>query len=190
MTFKIFSRAGLMALILGVFLGICVNVSSVTPSYAQDVETLPCDSKVQKECSPNSGDTAWMLTSVAIVLMMTIPGLALFYGGMVRKKNVGDTVMTSFAITCVVSILWLCFTYSIAFRSGTPFIGGLDRAFLQGIVSDISKGIGNPNPLAPTIPETVYICFQLTFAIITPALIAGAFAERMKFSAMLLFIGF
>jgi Amt family ammonium transporter len=120
---------------------------------------------------------------------MTIPGLGLFYGGMVRKKNVGDTVMTSFAVTCLVSILWLICTYSLAFRSGTPFIGGLDRAFLQGIVSDIAKGIGNPNPLAPTIPETVYICFQLTFAIITPALIAGAFAERMKFSAMLWFIG-
>ena len=120
---------------------------------------------------------------------LTIPGLGLFYGGMVRKKNVGDTVMTSFAITCLVSILWLICTYSLAFRSGTPFIGGLDRAFLQGIVSDIAKGIGNPNPLAPTIPETVYICFQLTFAIITPALIAGAFAERMKFSAMLWFIG-
>jgi Amt family ammonium transporter len=126
---------------------------------------------------------------VALVLLMTIPGLGLFYGGMVRKKNVGDTVMTSFAITCLVSILWLICTYSLAFRSGTPFIGGLDRAFLQGIVSDIAKGIGNPNPLAPTIPETVYICFQLTFAIITPALIAGAFAERMKFSAMLWFIG-
>jgi Amt family ammonium transporter len=148
-----------------------------------------CDAKTLTNCSPNSGDTAWMLTSVAIVLMMTIPGLALFYGGMVRKKNVGDTVMTSFAITCVVSILWLVFTYSIAFRSGTPFIGGLDRAFLQGIVSDISKGIGNPNPLAPTIPETVYSMFQLTFAIITAALIAGSFAERMKFSAMLWFIG-
>jgi Amt family ammonium transporter len=108
---------------------------------------------------------------------------------MVRKKNVGDTVMTSFAITCLVSILWLICTYSLAFRAGTSFIGGLDRAFLQGIVSDISKGIGNANPLAPTIPETVYICFQLTFAVITPALIAGAFAERMKFSAMLWFIG-
>jgi Amt family ammonium transporter len=130
-----------------------------------------------------------MLTSMAIVLMMTIPGLALFYGGMVRKKNLGDTVMTSFAITCLISILWLFFTYSLAFRSGTPFIGGLDRAFLQGIVSDVSKGIGNPNPLAPTIPETVYSMFQLTFAIITAALIAGSFAERMKFSAMLWFIG-
>src|SRR6202035_1323578 len=93
------------------------------------------------------------------------------------------------SITCLISILWLLFTYSIAFRAGTPFIGGFDRAGLQGILSDISTGIGNPNPLAPTIPETVYICFQLTFAIITPALIAGAFAERMKFSAMLWFIG-
>ena len=121
--------------------------------------------------------------------MMTVPGLGLFYGGMVRKKNVGDTVMTSFAITCLITILWVVCTYSLAFRGGSAFIGGFDRAFLQGIVSDISKGIGNPNPLAATIPETVYICFQLTFAIITPALIAGAFAERMKFSSMLWFIG-
>ncbi|HUN50970.1 MAG TPA: ammonium transporter [Candidatus Sulfotelmatobacter sp.] len=144
---------------------------------------------VLTKCTPNSGDTAWMLTSVALVLMMTVPGLGLFYGGMVRKKNVGDTVMTSFAITCLVTVLWAVCTYSMAFTSGTPFVGGLSRAFLQGILSDISTGIGNPNPLAPTIPETVYMCFQMTFAIITPALIAGAFAERMKFSAMLWFIG-
>jgi ammonium transporter, Amt family len=144
---------------------------------------------VLEKCTPNSGDTAWMLTSVALVLLMTIPGLGLFYGGMVRKKNVGDTVMTSFAITCLVTVLWAVCTYSMAFTAGTPFVGGLSRAFLQGIVSDIAKGIGNPNPLAPTIPETVYMCFQMTFAIITPALIAGAFAERMKFSAMLWFVG-
>src|SRR5882762_2156820 len=144
---------------------------------------------VLTNCTPNSGDTAWMLTSVALVLMMTIPGLGLFYGGMVRKKNVGDTVMTSFAITCLISILWLFFTYSLAFRSGSWIIGGFDRAFLQGIVSDFSKNVGNPNPLAPTIPESVYSMFQLTFAIITAALIAGSFAERMKFSAMLWFIG-
>ncbi|HXW20345.1 MAG TPA: ammonium transporter [Roseiarcus sp.] len=130
-----------------------------------------------------------MLTSMALVLMMTIPGLGLFYGGMVRKKNVGDTVMTSFAITCLVTVIYAICTYSMAFTSGSPFIGGLSRAFLQGILSDIGKNIGNPNPLAPTIPETVYMCFQMTFAIITPALIAGAFAERMKFSAMLWFIG-
>jgi Amt family ammonium transporter len=138
-----------------------------------------------------------MMTSMAIVLMMTIPGLALFYGGMVRKKNVGDTVMTSFAITCLISILWLFFTYSLAFREGGEifgvdmgwFIGGLDRAGLQSIMSDIAHNKGNPNTLAPTIPESVYSMFQLTFAIITAALIAGSFAERMKFSAMLWFIG-
>src|SRR6202790_4863034 len=180
MTFKKPTRAGLLALIFGVLLCVCLSFGSNTRSYAQEpaaapaaeestasVDTLPCDSKVQKECSPNSGDTAWMLTSMAIVLMMTIPGLALFYGGMVRKKNVGDTVMTSFAITCLISILWLFFTYSLAFRSGTPFIGGLDRAFLQGIVSNtfkdgVAQNIGTPNSLAPTIPETVYSMFQLT----------------------------
>jgi ammonium transporter, Amt family len=159
-------------------------------ALAQAAAPPACDAKTLQNCTPNSGDTAWMLTSVALVLMMTIPGLGLFYGGMVRKKNVGDTVMTSFAVTCLVTILFAVVTYSLAFRAGTPFVGGFDRVFLQGILSDIGKGgIGNPNPLAPTIPETVYICFQMTFAIITPALIAGAFAERMKFSAMLWFIG-
>jgi Amt family ammonium transporter len=205
MTFKKPTRAGLVALALGVLFALFLSMSVIDRSYAEEAAAAPAaeaaaappacagnpDPKlaVLENCTPNSGDTAWMLTSVALVLLMTIPGLGLFYGGMVRKKNVGDTVMTSFAITCLVSILWLICTYSLAFRAGTPFIGGLDRAFLQGIVSDIAKGIGNPNPLAPTIPETVYICFQLTFAIITPALIAGAFAERMKFSAMLWFIG-
>jgi ammonium transporter, Amt family len=145
---------------------------------------------VLTNCTPSGGDTAWMLTSVALVLMMTIPGLGLFYGGMVRKKNVGDTVMTSFAITCLVTVLYAIVTYSLSFTAGTPFVGGLSRAFLQGMLSDINNGgIGNPNSLAPTIPETVYMCFQMTFAIITPALIAGAFAERMKFSAMLWFMG-
>jgi Amt family ammonium transporter len=198
MTFKRFSRAGLLALAGAFVLAILLSAPTFTASYAQTAAAeapaaaaaVPaCDAKILTNCAPNSGDTAWMLTSMAIVLMMTIPGLALFYGGMVRKKNVGDTVMTSFAICCLISILWLFFTYSLAFRAGTPFIGGLDRAFLQGIVSDITKGIGNPNPLAPTIPETVYSMFQLTFAIITAALIAGSFAERMKFSAMLWFIG-
>jgi ammonium transporter, Amt family len=198
MTFKHFSRAGLLALAGALVLAILLSLPTFHTAFAETAAVAPaaaaaappsCDAKTLTNCSPNSGDTAWMLTSMAIVLMMTIPGLALFYGGMVRKKNVGDTVMTSFAITCLISILWLFFTYSLAFRSGTPFIGGLDRAFLQGIVSDISKGIGNPNPLAPTIPEAVYSMFQLTFAIITAALIAGSFAERMKFSAMLWFIG-
>src|SRR5437870_2263257 len=200
MTFKRLSRVGLLALAVIAVIGLVFAVSAFfdqslaqTPAPAAPPEPEPptpnCDAKMLINCTPNSGDTAWMLTSVALVLMMTIPGLGLFYGGMVRKKNVGDTIMTSFAITCLISILWLVCTYSLAFREGTPYIGGLDRAFLKDIVSDIGKGLGNPNPLAATIPETVYICFQLTFAIITPALIAGAFAERMKFSAMLWFIG-
>src|SRR5882757_4453997 len=198
MTFKKFFRAGFVALMLAFLLGTFLSVSTFThtvsaeestPTPAPEPPTPSCDAKMLINCSPNSGDTAWMMTSVALVLMMTIPGLGLFYGGMVRKKNVGDTIMTSFAITCLISILWMVGTYSLAFTEGTPFIGGLDRAFLQGILSDIGKGMGNPSALAATIPETVYICFQLTFAIITPALIAGAFAERMKFSAMLWFIG-
>jgi Amt family ammonium transporter len=213
MTLKKTSRAGLSALALGVLLGLFLSVASFDASYAQAPApgaapapaaaapaTPPApppacandpDPKkaVLEKCTPNSGDTAWMLTSMALVLMMTVPGLALFYGGMVRKKNVGDTVMTSFAVTCLVTIIYACLTYTLAFTNGSPYIGGLSRLFLQGMLSDISTGIGNPNPLAATIPETVYMCFQMTFAIITPALIAGAFAERMKFSAMLWFIG-
>lgn len=131
----------------------------------------------------NSGDTAWMLASTALVLMMTIPGLALYYAGMVRKKNVLATAAQSFAITCLVSVLWMIAGYSLAFTSGNGFIGGLSRFFLNGM------GLDAVNGLAPTIPESVYMTFQMTFAIITPALIAGAFAERMKFSAMLWFMG-
>ena len=131
----------------------------------------------------NTGDTAWMLTSVALVLMMTIPGLALFYGGMVRKMNVLATVMQSFAVTCLVTVLWTVVTYSMAFTPGSPFVGGMSRFLLMGMTLD------SVNDLAKTIPESVYMCFQMTFAIITPALICGAFADRMKFSALLWFIG-
>jgi Amt family ammonium transporter len=180
-------RRELVILATGLMVSALLSVIFSGIALAEDAPA--CGGKVLENCSPNSGDTAWMLTSVALVLMMTIPGLGLFYGGMVRKKNVGDTVMTSFAVTCLVTILFAVLTYSLAFRAGTPFIGGLDRLLLKDILSDIGKGIGNPNPLAATIPESVYICFQMTFAIITPALIAGAFAERMKFSAMLWFIG-
>jgi len=213
MTLKKSSGAGLKVLAFGALMGIVLSVGVYSASYAQ-APAAPAaapaaaaappaspapppacandpDPKkaVLTKCTPNSGDTAWMLTSMALVLMMTVPGLALFYGGMVRKKNVGDTVMTSFAVTCLVTIVYAILTYSLAFTPGSPYIGGLSRVFLQGILSDISTGIGNPNPLAATIPETVYMCFQMTFAIITPALIAGAFAERMKFSAMLWFMG-
>jgi Amt family ammonium transporter len=132
----------------------------------------------------STGDTAWMLTATALVLMMTIPGLALFYGGMVRKMNVLATVMQSFAVTCLVTVLWTVVSYSLAFTGGSPFIGGLSRFLLLGMTLD------SVNDLAKTIPESVYMCFQMTFAIITPALICGAFADRMKFSALLWFIGF
>jgi ammonium transporter, Amt family len=131
----------------------------------------------------DSGDTAWMLTSVALVLMMTIPGLALFYGGMVRKMNVLATVMQSFAVACLVTVIWTVVGYSFAFTTGTPFLGGLGRFLLTGMTMD------TVNDLAKTIPESVYMCFQMTFAIITPALICGAIADRMKFSALLWFIG-
>ena len=137
----------------------------------------------------SSGDTAWMLSSTALVLLMTIPGLALFYGGMVRKKNVLATVMQSFAITCLVTVLWVIVGYSIAFTKGGPFIGGFDRFFLNGMAFMKEAGKLTVSHLGLSIPESVYMTFQMTFAIITPALIAGAFADRMKFSAMLWFIG-
>ncbi|AUH52541.1 ammonia channel protein [Chromobacterium sp. ATCC 53434] len=136
----------------------------------------------------NSGDTAWMLTSTALVLFMTIPGLALFYGGMVRKKNVLATLMQSFAITALVTVLWTVIGYSLAFTVGTPYIGDLSRFLLDGMVYMKDAGKLAVHPLAGTIPESVFMTFQMTFAIITPALITGAFAERMKFSAMLLFM--
>ena len=131
----------------------------------------------------NSGDTAWMLSSTALVLLMTVPGLALFYAGMVRKKNVLATAAQSFAITALISVLWMIIGYSLTFTSGNAFMGGLSRLFLNGM------GLDSANGLAPTIPESVYMTFQMTFAIITPALIVGAFAERMKFSALLWFTG-
>jgi len=130
----------------------------------------------------DTGDTAWMLTSTALVLLMTIPGLALFYGGMVRKMNVLSIMMQSFAITCLVTVLWMIIGYSLAFSPGNAIIGGFGNLFLSGIAID------SVNDLAKTIPETVFLTFQLTFAIITPALITGAFADRMKFSAMMWFI--
>ena len=136
----------------------------------------------------SSGDTAWMLTSTALVLMMTIPGLALFYGGMVRKKNVLATLMQSFAITCVVTLLWWLVGYSWAFTPGSPYLGGMTRALFSGMTVMKEANMVTVSHLAVTIPETVYAMFQLTFAIITPALIAGAFADRMKFSAMLIFM--
>jgi len=131
----------------------------------------------------NTGNTAWILTSTALVLFMTLPGLSLFYGGLVRSKNVLSVLMQCFSITCIVSLLWLAGAYSLVFADGgtfQPLIGGLSKAFLPDL--GVNKLVGD-------IPETVYFMFQMTFAIITPALIVGAFAERMKFSAMLWFSG-
>jgi ammonium transporter, Amt family len=128
-----------------------------------------------------AGDNAWMLVSSALVLMMTGPGLALFYGGLVRRKNVLGTMMQSFILMAVVTVIWALAGYSLAFAAGTPFVGDLRYAFLRGVGAD-------PNPdYAATIPQQTFMVYQLMFAIITPALISGAFAERMKFSAMLLF---
>ena len=151
---------------------------------AAPAEAAPAEAAAAAPASPlNSGDTAWMLTSTALVLLMTVPGLALFYGGMVRKKNVLATVMQSFAITCLVTVLWMVAGYSIAFTEGsTPYFGGFTRVLLAGMALD------STNALAGTIPESVFMTFQMTFAIITPALICGAFADRMKFSAMMLFM--
>ncbi len=147
----------------------------------------------------DSGDTAWMLASTALVLLMTVPGLALFYGGMVRKKNILATLMQCFVITCIVTIVWTVAGYSLAFTPGNTYVGDLSRFMLHGIADHISKGndtqafvlasgIKDVADMTTTIPETVYMMFQMTFAIITPALIVGAFADRMKFSALCIFM--
>ncbi|MGU2006519.1 ammonium transporter [Pseudomonas aeruginosa] len=152
---------------------------------------LPGVALAAEEPVLNSGDTAWMLISTALVLLMTIPGLVLFYGGMVRAKNVLSIMMQCFAITGLITILWVVYGYSLAFDTAgmekgvlnfNSFVGGLDKAFLSGLTAD---GLTSATAL---FPESVFITFQMTFAIITPALIVGAFAERMKFSAMLIFM--
>jgi len=151
---------------------------------AKPPETKPEEKK--KPAVLNSGDTAWMLAATALVLLMTIPGVALFYGGMVRKKNVLSTVMHVFAICCLVSILWVIFGYSLAFKGAGAYIGDLSALFLRGIdAAALTPDVESTN----AIPETVFIMFQMTFAIITPALIVGGYVDRMKFSAMILFIG-
>ena len=149
----------------------------IDPALAQEAEAA-----AEEAPKLDTGDTAWMLTSTAIVLMMTIPGLALFYGGMVRKKNVLTMVMQCFAITCLVTIVWMVAGYSLAFTDGgslNNYIGGLSKALLKDVGKD---------SLTLTIPESVFFTFQATFAIITPVLIVGAFVDRMKFSALLLFM--
>ena len=129
----------------------------------------------------DKADNAWIMTSSALVLMMTGPGLALFYGGLVRKKNILATMMQSFAMMALMTVLWAIYGYSLSFAEGNSFMGGLGHAFLNGVGGEPYDGPG-------TIPHYTFMVFQLMFAIITPALITGAFAERMKFSALLVFM--
>jgi Amt family ammonium transporter len=159
-------RVGLRRGLTGIIAALAGTLVAV-PAFAQD-PTI------------DTGSTAWMITATALVLLMTIPGLALFYGGMVRKMNVLAIVMQSFAICCLVSILWMVVGYTIAFTEGNAIIGSFGNVMLKSITVGSISG---------AIPETVFMLFQATFAIITPALITGAFADRMKFSAMLIFVG-
>jgi Amt family ammonium transporter len=163
MTFKRPLGAGLAALAIGLF--------AATAAYAAP--------------TVNKGDNAWMMTSTILVLLMTIPGLALFYGGLVRSKNMLSVLAQVFYCVCIVCILWAFYGYSLAFTGGSAYIGGLSKAFMSGITTDSLAGTFSTDV---AISEMIYFCFQMTFAAITPALIVGAFAERMKFSAVALFI--
>ncbi|HEX7730673.1 MAG TPA: ammonium transporter [Terracidiphilus sp.] len=152
--------------------------------YAQDAPATKAEVAALKssiDAAQMNADNAWMLVSAALVLLMTGPGLALFYGGLVRKKNILGTMMQSFAMMGLITILWAIVGYSLAFAHGTSFIGGLDHIFLKGVGAA-------PGPYAATIPAQTFMVYQLMFAIITPALITGAFAERMKFSSMAVFL--
>jgi Amt family ammonium transporter len=197
---KLLSTLALVsALGLGVFGLANVSYADDTKAVATATEVAPsadaaavapatpaADAATPAAPVPNKGDTAWMIVATVLVLMMCVPGLGLFYGGMARQKNMLSVLMQTFMLTCLLGVLWAIYGYSIAFTQGTtPFFGGWDRLFLSGITPDstvatFSKGV--------VIPEYIYMCFQLTFAVITPALIVGAFAERMKFSAILFFM--
>ncbi|HWS12756.1 MAG TPA: ammonium transporter [Rhodocyclaceae bacterium] len=155
------------------------------PAPAAAAAAAPAEATPAPAPTPNKGDTAWMLVATAMVILMTIPGLAMFYGGLVRSKNMLSVLMQVFVVFSMMVLLWAIYGYSVAFTEGNPFIGGLDKLFLKGVTPEsvaatFSKGV--------VIPEYVYIVFQATFAAITPALIVGAFAERIKFSAVLLFM--
>ena len=163
MTFKRPYSAGLAALAVGLL--------AATAAYA--------------EPTVNKGDNAWMLTSTVLVLLMTIPGLALFYGGLVRSKNMLSVLMQVFYTVCIATILWALYGYSLAFTGGSDFIGGFSKAFMMGITTETKAATFSVDA---NISEMIYFCFQMTFAAITPALIVGAFAERMKFAAVALFV--
>ena len=161
---------------------LAVTLLPVETLTAQEAAAESAPSEVAEEMPTlNSGDTAWMIVATVLVLFMTIPGLSLFYGGLVRAKNVLSILVQCFAITCLMTILWLVYGYSLAYGEGNAFIGDFSKVFLKGVGVDTIDG---------SIPESVFFTFQMTFAIITPALIVGAFAERMKFSSVLVFCTF
>jgi ammonium transporter, Amt family len=172
--------------------GAVENAAAAVDAAVPDAAVVPAEAApVAAEAAaaapavPNKGDTSWMIVATALVTLMTIPGLALFYGGLVRQKNMLSVLMQTFVIFSLMGVLWALYGYSVAFTGGNPFVGGLGKAFLAGITPDsiaatFSKGV--------VIPELIFVAFQLTFAAITPALIIGAFAERMKFSAILVFM--
>jgi len=172
-----------LAMVAGGFsvAGIALAQAPVTADRLAALEKIAAANTAAAAAAQSAGDNAWMLTSAALVLMMSGPGLALFYGGLVRKKNILGTMMQTFAMMAVITVLWALVTYSLAFGTGNAFIGGLHNVFLRGV------GL-TPLAYAPTIPGQTFMIYQLMFAIITPALITGAFAERMKFSAMLVFM--
>jgi Amt family ammonium transporter len=176
---RLIPRFAILFILLGFTpLNLLAQNSSAPDTQSKRITAL----EQQAADAKSSADNAWMLTSSALVLMMTGPGLALFYGGLVRKKNVLGTMMQSFAMMAVITVLWAIVGYSLAFGAGNGFIGGFHNAFLRGV------GLQPDVDYAATIPLQTFMVYQLMFAIITPALITGAFAERMKFSAMLLFL--
>src|SRR5580700_2807981 len=187
MTFKRPTTAGWIALAIA---GLCA-VGFVDAAFAQTAAPAAADAPAAAAAAaaiPNKGDTAWMLVSSALVLMMSVPGLALFYGGLVRTKNMASVLTQVFAIVSMVGVVWTIYGYSLAFGDGgsmTPWIGGFAKAFMHGIDSNANSATFSNGVV---IPELAYFVFQMTFAMITPALIVGAFAERIKFSAVMLFI--
>ena len=173
----------LLGTLAGVFFMLAATLLPVDTLLAQDAPAAPeaapaAEEKSFADLGGDSGDTAWMIVATALVLFMTFPGLALFYGGLVRAKNILSILVQCFAVGCLMTILWLAYGYTLAYGEGNAFIGNLDKMFLQGVGVDTIDG---------SIPESVFFTFQMTFAIITPALIVGAFAERMKFSSVLVF---
>ena len=173
-------KKNLLGTLASVLFVLAVTLLPIETLTAQDAPAETSSAVVEAAATLDSGDTAWMIVATVLVLFMTIPGLSLFYGGLVRAKNILSILVQCFAITCLMTILWLVYGYSLAYGEGNAFIGDFSKVFLKGVgVDTIGEG--------HTIPESVFFTFQMTFAIITPALIVGAFAERMKFSSVLIF---